>query len=258
MVQLLLCIPLAWFMFHVMMPRVYRSKQAEVLPVALSTGKFDVLYFAAKHPKGVLVVATGDGGWSDQWEEPVAQRAAEAGYAVAGWDCREFADSRKFNQEQLAEAYHAAVEAVRKKAGLGAGTPVWYTGWSTGAEWSIAAAAYPKRHPDLKGILAVSPGERSRYGIDASDLLGVTPQGETSYALTEHADGLKGITLVQYAGEYDQLDDVEWLKSLKKQTPFRLVNMPEATHDMGGADERFMAEFFMGIQWIEDHQAAKW
>src|ERR1035437_2016644 len=146
------------FILHLLLPRNFVGN-GEPLPLHLSTGEFQTLYYCkSDDPKGILIVATGDGGWSNQWEEPVAKHAAAAGYAVGGWDCRKFADTRTFNQEQLTEAFNAAVDAVRERADLDDDTPVWYTGWSTGAEWSLAAAAHPDRDEHLVGVLPAAPG----------------------------------------------------------------------------------------------------
>ncbi len=254
-VQIILLLPVLWFIYHLVTPRGFSSKTAEVLPLNLAGGKFETLYFAADHPKGIVIVATGDGGWSGQWEEPVARHAAAAGYAVGGWDCRKFADTRKFGRTQLAAAFNAAVAAVRSRAGLPVDCPVWFTGWSTGAEWAIAAAAGADREPHLAGILAAAPGDRSRYGISASDLLGVEPQGPDTYALADFAPMLKGVKIVQFAGEIDPLDDVEWIKSLTVATPHKLITIPNAPHDMDRAGNRFLSEFDMAIQWTLDVKA---
>ena len=252
--QILLLIPILWFIWHVMMPRGFASETAVRLPLALSSGPFEVLYHAAEHPRGVLIVATGDGGWSNQWEEPLAKHAAAAGFAVGGWDCRRFADTRSFDQAKLVEAFNAAVQSVRNKAGLPADCPVWYAGWSTGAEWSIAAGASSDRDKHLVGILAAAPGGRSRYGITAEDLLGIVPQGPGSYALADLAPELKGLCVVQFAAGLDPLDDADWLKTLGPETPHKLIEIPEVPHDMGGAGTRFLTEFDMAIQWMADQR----
>lgn len=251
-IQILLLLPIGWFLWHLVMPRDFASKTAEVLPLKLSTGPFQTLYYGTPYPKGIVIVATGDGGWSGQWEEPLAIHAAAAGYAVGGWDCRKFADSRKFTQPQLVEAFNAAVAAVREKAKLPADCPVWYTGWSTGAEWSIAAAASPEREKHLVGILPAAPGDRSRYGITQGDLLGLEPQGPDSYALADFAPLLKRVRIAQFAGELDPLDDVDWLRALTPETPHRVIVIPHAPHDMDRAGKRFLSEFDMAIQWTLD------
>ena len=256
-IQLVLLAPILWFLYHLMMPRNYTSRTAEVLPLQLSSGPFETHYYAAKHPRGILIVATGDGGWSGQWEEPVALHAAAAGYAVGGWDCRKFADTRTFDQAKLVEAFNAAVAAVRTRAGLAADCPVWFTGWSTGAEWSVAVAASPDREKHLVGILAAAPGDRSRYGISKGDLLGAEPEGPGTFALAELAPAIRGIRVAQFAGELDPLDDTQWLASLPNGTPQKLVEIPGASHDMDQACDRFLAEFDMAIQWMLDTPVAQ-
>lgn len=251
-IQIVMLAPIGWFLYHMFMPRNYSSKTAEVLPLKLSSGAFETLYYATAHPKGILIVATGDGGWSGQWEEPVAIHAAAAGFAVGGWDCRKFADSRTFDQAKLVEAFNAAVEAVRKRAGLAENSPVWFTGWSTGAEWAVAAAASKDREINLVGILSAAGGDRSRYGISSSDLLGEEPQGPDTYALADLAPALHGLRIVLFSGGLDPLDDTLWLKSLHPQTPHKLVEIPDATHDMNGAGSRFLSEFDMAVQWTLD------
>lgn len=251
-VQILMLVPVLWFGWHLMTPRKFESTTAERLPLDLSSGPFETLYFEAAHPRGVMIVATGDGGWSGQWEEPVARHAASVGYAVGGWDCRKFADSRTFDHDKLVESFNAAVAAVRKRAGLPDDCPVWYAGWSTGAEWALNAAASPAREKHLVGVLAAAPGDRSRYGLTKSDLLGLQPQGPDTYALADLAPALHGIKLVQFAGELDPLDDTEWIERMHPETPHKLVVIPAAPHDMDKAGPRFLAEMDMAIQWMED------
>ena len=251
-IQLVLLVPIVWFLWHLLMPRGYTSTKAEVLPLQLSSGHFETRYYAAKHAKGIIIVATGDGGWSGQWEEPVALHAAAAGFAVGGWDCRKFADTRSFDHTQLVEAFNAAVAAVRERAKLPADCPVWFAGWSTGAEWAVAAATSIDRENHLVGILAAAPGERSRYGISKSDLLGAKPEGLGTYALAELAPAIRGVRIAQFAGELDPLDDTRWLTSLPNGTPHKLVVIPGAPHDMDRAGNRFLSEFDMAIQWMLD------
>ncbi len=253
-IQILFLIPIGWFLYHTFMPRHYIPESAEVLPLALSSGKFETLYYAADHPKGILIVATGDGGWSGQWEEPVARHAVAAGFAVGGWDCRKFCTTRTFDHVKLVEAFDAAVDAVRKRAGLPDDTPVWYSGWSTGAEWALNAAASPDRPKHLAGVLAVAPGDRSRYGLTKSDLLGMKPEGPDTYALADLSPGLHGLPVVQFSGALDVLDDTDWIHTLHAEVPHKLVTIPAASHDMNGASARFLSEFDMALQWSLDRR----
>jgi hypothetical protein len=101
-------------------------------------------------------------------------------------DCRKFADSRTYDQARLGAGFHAAVEAVRKRSDADESTPVWYGGWSTGAEQSVAAAC-ADRPAHLVGLLLAAPGSHGRYGITTSDLLGKDPEGPGSFALADLA-----------------------------------------------------------------------
>lgn len=252
-IQILMLIPVGWYLYHFLMPRNYVSPAGEVIPLALSSGKFQVLYFAPDRPKGILIIGTGDGGWSGQIEEPMAAHAVRTGFAVGGWDCRKFADTRTFDHATLTEAFNVAVAAVRKRAGLPADTPVWYTGWSTGAEWAISAAAGPDREKNLVGILAVSPGDRSRYGITKGDLLGEEPEGPGSFGLADLAPQLHGVGVVEFVGELDVMDNqIDWIKALHPETPHKKVVLTKTTHDMNHADVRFLSEFDMALQWTLD------
>ena len=240
------------FVLHLLLPRTFVGK-GDPIPLHLSTGDFQVLYYCeADEPKGILIVATGDGGWSDQWEEPVAKHAVSRGFAVGGWDCRKFADTRSFNQAQLTEAFNAAVAAVRERADLDDDTPVWYTGWSTGAEWALAAAATPAREKHLVGVLPAAPGTRSRYGLTKSDLLGLDPQGPGSFALTDLAPGLAGVRVAQFAAGLDPMDDVDWIRKCGPLTPYKVVDIPGVLHDMGRGGAKFLKEFDAAVQWTID------
>jgi hypothetical protein len=146
----------------------------------------------------------------------------------------------------LVAGFRAAVEAVKARAGV-SDVPLWYGGWSTGAEQSVAAASAPDRPPRLVGLLLVAPGAHGRYGITTKDLLGLEPSGPGSFALSDLAPGLSGLRVVQFAGGLDPLDDVDWLQSLV--APHRLIELPRTLHDMGGAGADFQARLDEGMQW---------
>lgn len=240
---------LVMFILHLVLPRNYKGL-GEVLPLKLSSGDFQVLYYCADaSPRGIVLVATGDGGWSNQWEEPLAMHLMQSGYAIAGWDCRKFADSRAFDREALQESMEAAVEQVRRRASLPKKCPVWYTGWSTGAEWILAAAASPHLRHRVVGLLPAAPGRRSRFGITANDLLGLVPEGEKSFALMDMARDLHGMAIAQFSAGLDPTDDSDWHQALPSDTRARLVTIPGVLHDMNGAGEAFCRAFDESMAW---------
>ena len=234
------------FILHLLLPRNV-SATGEMLSLQLPGGPFQVPCFCGpQRPKGIIILGTGDGGWS-YWEENTAKHLADKGYAVGGWDCRKFADSRKYDQAQLCAGFLAAVGAVRQRTGAEDSAPVWYGGWSTGAEQSVAAAACADRPPQLVGLLLAAPSTRGRYGITTGDLLGGTPTGPDSFALADMAAQLKGLRVVQFAAGLDPLDDEEWIKHLPP--PYHLIRLPGKLHDMGNAGPEFQSKVDEAIAW---------
>ena len=235
------------FTMHLVLPRNFRGT-GEILPLVLPHGKFQTLYYnRGATPKGVVIVGTGDGGWS-YWEEKVSRHLSEKGYAVGGWDCRKFADTRSYDQAELSAGFREAVKAVRKRSGAADGCPVWYFGWSTGAEQSVAAAAVPDRPSGLAGVLLAAPGKVGRYGITESDLLGMEPSGPGAFALEDLAPGLTGLKVVQFAAGLDPLDDTTWQRGLG-DVPVRSLELPACLHDMGGAGEEFLGKLDEAMAW---------
>jgi pimeloyl-ACP methyl ester carboxylesterase len=228
-------------------PKVFpKSKTAVTL--SLSSGPFECRYYEAKEPiNGIVVLGTGDGGWS-YWEENTAKSLSRHGYYVIGWDCRKFADSRKFDHEGIVEGFNAAVSAAYDHVSR-TDLPVWYSGWSTGAEQSVAAAASRQRTPNLKGLLLVAPGSRGRFGLQTSDFLGVVPTGPGSFALADFANELEHIRVAQIAADLDPLDSSDWLTELK--VPHKLFEMTNTLHDMGGAGPEFQKVLLNAIEWTK-------
>lgn len=249
-VALLFAVFAIWYVQHMLLPRNFAG-MGEMLPLELSSGPFSALYYCGEdRPTGLVVLGTGSGGWS-QWEEKTARHLVSKGLAVVGWDCRKFADSRKYGQKQLIEGFHATVDAAFDRMDV-TKIPVWYGGWSTGAEQSVPAAAAEDRPEQLVGLLLVAPARRGRFGMTKSDLLGLEPTGEGSFALADYASQLDGLSIAQFAAGLDPLDDVTWMKSLR--TPHKVFELKGKLHDMGGAGPDFQAALDQAIEWTLETQ----
>lgn len=234
------------FILHLLLPRNFAAS-GEMLPLHLAGGAFQTPYYCGPaKPRGIIILATGSGGWS-YWEERTAQHLAEKGFAVGGWDCRKFADSRTYDHAQLCAGFLAAVEAVRKRCRAPDSLPVWYAGWSTGADQAVAAAATPDRPRGLTGLLLAALDTHGRYGITASDLLGVDPAGPDTFALADLARQLDGLRVVQFTAGLDLLDDVDWIENVRG--PHRVIVMHGMLHDMGGAGPEFQSKLDEAIEW---------
>lgn len=236
------------FLLHLLLPRHFHAS-GEMLPLHLKGGVQNVPYYCSTNtPKGIVIVGTGDGGWS-YWEENTARNLSAHGYAVGGWDCRKFADTRTYDHDQLVTGFNQAVAAVRERSGAAEDTPIWYGGWSTGAEQSVAAAASPHRPAHLVGLWLAAPGKRGRYGITTADLLGKTPTGPGTWSLAEMGAQLHALPIVQFAAGLDPLDDTSWLTTYNG--PKQIIHMGGMLHDMGGAGAKFQSKLLEALAWTQ-------
>lgn len=235
------------FILHLVLPRNFAGS-GEKLPLPLQP-PFETLYYCGSgKPRGIVILGTGDGGWS-YWEEKTAQHLASRGFAVGGWDCRKFADTRNYQLSDLTSGFNAATQAVIKRSGASSSIPVWYGGWSTGAEQALAAASSSPRPAQLRGLLLAAPGTHGRFGITASDLLGVDPTGPDTFALADIAPKIQNLKVAQFAAGLDPMDDVDWANNLK--VPYRCFDLPDKLHDMGGAGTEFQQKLDEAIEWTQ-------
>ncbi|GEP44935.1 serine aminopeptidase domain-containing protein [Brevifollis gellanilyticus] len=222
--------------------------QAAPLQLELSTGPFEArCYDCQGTPRGIVVLASGEGGWSC-WEERTAHHLMEAGYIVGAWDCRKFADSRRYDQAALAEGWQALSQALIQRCHADATMPLWYGGWSAGAQQAVAAAAAHASPLPLTGLLLAAPGARGRYGITDSDLLGRQPSGGGTFALVDLAPDLVDVPVAQFMAEQDPQDDVAWLEKLGT-SPYQLYPLPGMSHDMERAGSHFQAALDAAMTW---------
>ncbi|MCS7009374.1 MAG: virulence factor, partial [Chthoniobacterales bacterium] len=128
--------------------------------------------------KCVVVLASGDGGWSG-WEEAVSRRLVRHGCLVVGVDMQKYA-ATDFDEEILGSDF-AKIAGAGVERGGGKDLPVLYVGWSMGAVEVVAAAAYEGRPANLKGILLISAGKRGRFGLRLPDRAGVPPYGAGTF-----------------------------------------------------------------------------
>ncbi len=146
---------------------------------------------------------------------------------MVGWDCRKFADPGPYDQKVLAAGFAAALDEASRINGV-RDVPVIFSGYSTGAEQAVAAAAAIPRQPKLVGLLIIAPAERGRYGSTTPDLMGIKPTGKGSFGLSDLVPGMTGLRIVQIHGEHDPLDSTEWLGHLN--TPYQLKIYPDGWH----------------------------
>jgi phosphatidylglycerol lysyltransferase len=226
-------------------PTVQGSRQARV---NLERGGFPLpLYPAKGTPKALILFGSGDGGWKE-FEDKICRHFSEQGYAVIGWDCRAYGDGVIYTQEALAKDFASALRTGREEMGLGEEVPEILAGYSTGAEQIVPAAAMSSILKNVTGLLVISPGKRGRFGLTMSDLMGVPPEGNGSYALADFSSKMPQLRIVQIHGQYDPLDSTEWLDALT--TPHELLTYPDGWHTFKGASPDFLKLLDDALDWI--------
>ncbi len=221
----------------------------------LARGDFDftILEAQLKPARAVVVFGTGDGGWSE-WEEVVCNWLSDAGAVIVALDSRKYC-ATDFNADILSRDM-AALAAAGVKASGDESLPVIYAGWSTGAVFTVPAAASKKRPKNLTGLMLLAADSRGRYGLRPSDELGITPTGEGTYALSEFSNQMKGLRVAQFHGGTDFMASTTWIRSLN--TMRQLYEIPGANHGFDGPSEDFQEDLLKGFDWVlgDDDAAA--
>lgn len=220
---------------------------APCVDLATPRGGFVLQMFRpAGPPTGLVVFGSGDGGWS-YFEDAIAGALAKDGFAVIGWDCPKYVKLGKYDQARLAGDVAAAIGKGREFFRC-ADVPVILGGWSTGAEQMVSVAASPEKPSGTAGLLLLSPGERGRYGITVTDLLGIMPRGPDTFALADMSGHLGGLRVLQFHAEKDDLDQTAWLE--KVTVPKKLEVYPKAGHNFDGAAPAFLERLVHGMGWL--------
>ncbi|MEZ0273382.1 MAG: phosphatidylglycerol lysyltransferase domain-containing protein, partial [Roseimicrobium sp.] len=194
----------------------------------------------------VMIFGSGDGGWS-AWEDAASHWLRDAGIYVIGFDLRSYSE-KDYDAQTLGKDMAALANDAVTRSGGDATTPVMYGGWSMGAVQAVPAAAFAGRPTSLKGILMMSADSRGRYGLRASDEIGISPKGAGTFSLSDFSKGMAGLRVAQYHGGADFMASTAWVQSLT--TPHQLYVMPGANHGFDGPDDSFAPLLLRGVDWV--------
>lgn len=208
---------------------------------------FTVFEFPAKvsPPVGVILLASGDGGWG-AWEETVSQSLQANGFTVVGINSNDYAKT-DYDLATLQADWNTIAQSVRDQF-PNSPPRVIVSGWSMGAAQAIAVAGGPDRPKGLVGVLVASLFSRGRYGLRISDEADILPTGPGTFAMTDFASGMNGLRIVQWHAVGDRDDSTAWLSKLK--TIHREIDFKNAGHDFNGASPEFMQKFAESALWI--------
>lgn len=196
-------------------------------------------------PQAIFVFGSGDGGWS-AWEDAVSHWLRDAGVFVVGFDLREYSES-DYDAATLGRDMATLARDAQTRGGA-TNTPVIYGGWSMGAVQIVPAAAWRDRPADLVGIMLMSADSRGRYGLRASDELGITPTGPGTFALSDFSNAMTRLRVAQFHGGADFMASTAWIQSLKSK--HQLYVVPGANHGFDGPSDDFQPYLLHGINWL--------
>lgn len=216
-------------------------------------------------PKAIFIFGSGDGGWSP-WEDQISVWLRDMGVYVVGWDFERYAmkvdaatgekEHDDFTKEDVGCDHALMANAALERIGK-SDVPIIYGGWSSGAVQAVPAAAWKDRPKSLVGIMLFGADSRGRYGLRDSDLVGKTPTGPGTFALTEFSKAVENLRVVQFHGTADFMASTSWIRTLK--SPRALYEIPRANHGFDGPSEEFAEDYLpRGVEWIlgDDSKAA--
>ena len=212
-------------------------------------------------PRAIYIFGSGDGGWSP-WEDQISVWLRDMGVYVVGWDFNRYAikkvtnaDGKEieehddFTKEDLGRDMAIMAKAAMDRIGKGDDIPVIYGGWSSGAVQAVPAAEWKGRPKTLVGLMLFGSDIRGRYGLRDSDLIGKTPVGPGTFALSEFNKAVENLRVVQFHGTADFMASTSWIRTLK--SPHALYEMPRANHGFDGPSEEFSEDYLpRGVDWI--------
>ncbi len=218
--------------------------------VALARGEYKARFYTPAKgaaPRALVIFGSGDGGWS-YWEERVCRHLAEKGVASAGIDFHAYAGA-VFTPEVLRRDFRSLAAELRRRHPGAESLPLFYGGWSMGAEQAVPAAAEAEaRAPGLRGLILVAPGARGRYGLQLRDRMGLAPTGPGTFALRDFAPRCADLRMAVFHAGLDPLDDLKWSEGLELDR--KLWVLPRTFHDFAGAGDEFLAKLDEAMEWL--------
>jgi phosphatidylglycerol lysyltransferase len=221
---------------------------APTITVSLKRGAFGTYHFApAGTARALVIFGSGDGGWG-YLENRVCGFLASQGIYTIGIDCNKYAET-DYDAGTLTKDFGTIARdgLTRTKD---PNLPLIYAGWSMGAVQAVAATATESRPRNLVGLILLSMNKRGRYGLRLPERVGLEPQGEGTFSVTDFTSQVANLRVVQLAAAGDWMNKTDWINGLK--SPHRLIELENSNHDFNGAADAFEHDLLDGMQWILD------
>jgi hypothetical protein len=121
----------------------------------------------AGRPAGLVVYATGDGGWRGKDRE-VYEQLESWGYTAVGFSAPEYlkhlpGDAGTTTPARLSEDYETIIDSARESLSIPVDQPAILVGVSRGADLSVVAAGQPGLQWQLGGVVAIALTREEEY-----------------------------------------------------------------------------------------------
>lgn len=245
-------------------PDLYRMWDA---PVAINGASLDVTFVKPahpRHPRLLVLFASGDAGWRGASGE-IVEHMAEEGYYLAAFDARQVVGQVKGAEAfptipQAAAAVETLIVSARAALVLDETVPIVVTGFSRGANFVVFTAAVQSLQRHVAGAVALALTRET-------DFLQAPPAGERPPELLVDAQGrIQTYPAIALAGaipfavihpENDAYVEAEEARRLfGPDTPTRrLYEVPGANHGFNGRREVMLRDLDDALRWIEAERA---
>ena len=190
-----------------------------------------------ERPRAILVLVSGDGGWS-RLDKTFAAYLATRGVSTIGLNAMKyFWDERR--PEEAAADLRRLIDAAR-----GGGAPVFAGGYSFGAEVVPVVLDRPERGADgVTGLVLIAPGPYASFEVHLTDWLR-SKEKPTPHRVLDHLRHLADLPVLCLAPESDE-ESV--CPSLDGEARREVVLLP-GSHHFGGDYERLGQEALRFIE----------
>jgi alpha-beta hydrolase superfamily lysophospholipase len=217
------------------------------------------VYDPSSAPKGTVLMGSGDVGWVGLGVS-MAEDLSAQGYRVVGINVRQYLAA--FTDRQSHLGVHDVPQDYRdlsdllKRSGL-LGRPVIVSGVSEGAGLAVLAAADPKNHDWIDGVIAIGlppTAELAWRWTDAASWITKRDPEEPSFTATDFLAGVSPVPLVMIQStkdEYVSEQDYRRYESVARP-PRKLVLINASNHRFTDRRAEVRAAYFDALAWIRE------
>jgi len=217
------------------------------------------VYDPSSAPKGTVLMGSGDVGWVGLGVS-MAEDLSAQGYRVVGINVRQYLAAFTDRQNHLGvhdvPQDYRGLSDLLKRSGLLV-RPVIVSGVSEGAGLAVLAAADPKNHDWIDGVIAIGlppTAELAWRWTDAASWITKRDPEEPSFTATDFLAGVSPVPLVMIQStkdEYVSEQDYRRYESVARP-PRKLVLINASNHRFTDRRAEVRTAYFDALAWIRE------